>query len=128
MLPAAYNPNAQNPNFLFSNLTLPDLTEIPDSRKALVSPFVCLLICVSLSLSGHKSRSFPFRQLLESLLGIRLETAESNGEKGERAIRINELHRLSASQGKTGEAGARHAEPAPQTEVGVLDGEAARQR
>ncbi len=55
-----------------------------NSRKASASPFVCLLISASFSRSGHKSGTFAFRQLLESLLGIWLETAESNGERGER--------------------------------------------
>lgn len=75
-----------------------------NSRKASLSPFVCRLISVSFPRSGHKSATFAFRQPLESLLGIWLETAESNRERGRKeGIRINELQRLQrASWGKTG--------------------------
>lgn len=65
-------------------LTLCCWEMLGNSRKASASPFVCLLISVSFSRSGHKSGTFAFRHLLESLLGIWLETAESNRERGER--------------------------------------------
>lgn len=65
-------------------LTLWYWAMLGNSCKASVSPFVCLLISVSFSCSGHKSCTLALRQLLEGLLGIWLETAESNGNRGER--------------------------------------------
>lgn len=89
---------------MFRSADIPD-TPLPSNVGKLPQgisffPFVCLLISVSFALAGHKSGTFTFRQLLESLLGIRLETAESDGEKGERGMRINELQRKSERQGE----------------------------
>lgn len=94
-----------------------------NSRKASVSPFVCLLISVSFSGSGHKSGTFAFRQLLERLLGIWLETAESNGrERGERRNpnkwTSETCRRHGERRGKVS-AEARRGEPAGQSEAKI---------